>query len=215
MAMSRRIGSELERSGRGWGQTGGNAPVLIGAVVLFTAIGLAAHYAPDLLTSLLVLGGLITLVVLATRASQARGLLPGPRRTDHEGPAAVRTAELVNRVDRLLDSFQHQVRIERIELLGQLAGSGLELIARDPRGQRMVIHCQSHALGEATGFLEMLWLLGAVIRARAASGIFVTTTSFTPAAITLAGYSPRTFFLYDGTALARVAARTEWAESAA
>lgn len=232
MAMSRQVGPGLKRAvGSGWDPTemahhtrlsdrrlpgpdarglGGEVPVLIGAVVVLTAVGLAARYAPDLLVSLLVVGAVVALPVLGARGSRAWGLGRERGRAGEAGLTPTHSeAELVQWVAGLLGSFQYQ--IQRSEPASQHAGSDIELVGRDPDGRLIMIRCLSNAPGDQVGFLVMLRLMAAVIQARGEGGILVTTTSFTRAAITLAGYSPVPVALYDGSALAR----PEWAGTAA
>ena len=208
MAMSRHVRSGLERADRR--HAGASVPVLIGAVVVFTAIGMAARYAPDLLTSLLVVGAVAGLAVVGARGRRVQGTGVELERAGEAGLAPTHSAgDLASWVTGVVGPFQYQ--LHRAEPAGQPDGRSIELIGRDPWGELIVVRCQSNPPGERVGLLDMLRLIAAVIQERAEGGVLVTTTSFTPAAITLAGYGPVPIALYDGSALAR----PEWVGSAA
>ena len=116
---------------------------------------------------------------------------------------AMSDAEFEQRVADLLRTAGYQ----SIQQVSQPGRQGIDLITRDRNGHLFLVQVQQHAPGDRAGSIDMQELINAVIEEKAAGGIFVTTATFTQAAINLAQYSRVPIVLYDGAALSRLAAR--------
>ncbi len=194
------------------GELGGVFLFLTGVVVFVAVFGVVARQAPFVLVPLAVLGVMFAVKRAAQRVS--RRLQPAidpPPPPDQESMLALSDAAFEQRIADLLRSL-HYHSIQHIGLPGR---QGIDLIARDQHGHLFLVQCQQYAPGNKAGSADMQDLVDAVIRERAAGGIFVTTATFTQAAINLAQYSRVPIVLYDGAALARLSARSPRAWSAA
>jgi restriction system protein len=148
--------------------------------------------------------------------TQQRPRLDPPKRSAATAPAAVPTpvialpsltaAEFEHRVTRLL----HEFGFHSLQQIGQPGRPGIDLIARDQQNRLYLVECRQFATGNRVSSADVKRLVEAVEHEQAAGGIFVTTGSFTQAAINLAQYSRVPILLYDGRALARQPAPVAW-----
>jgi restriction system protein len=112
-------------------------------------------------------------------------------------------AEFEQRVADLLRAAGYQ----SIQHVGEPGRQGIDIVTRDRNGHLFLVQVQQYAPGDRAGSIDMQELINAVVEEKAAGGIFVTTATFTQAAINLAQYSRVPIVLYDGAALSRLAAR--------
>lgn len=210
---------------------GDEFPFLMIVVILFSLVGMAARQPQFLTVPLLIVGAIILYKLFSNRPPRQVAPMFGPQpvMAAGYGPAtsvpdveadpapvassasvptgkhfqAMSDAEFEQRVANLLRAAGYQ----GIQHVGEPGRQGIDLIARDRNGHLFLVHVQQHAPGDRAGSIDMQQLIDAVIEEKAAGGIFVTTATFTQAAINLAQYSRVPIVLYDGAALSRLAAR--------
>ena len=92
----------------------------------------------------------------------------------------------------------------RVEHVGGPGDGGVDIIAEDNRGRTFLVQCKRFAPGKKVGSADVQKLIGAVVHHDADGGIFVTTASFTAAAIDLAKSGRVPIELLDGRDLIRL-----------
>lgn len=95
------------------------------------------------------------------------------------------------------------------EHLGKSGDEGLDgVIRQDPLGlDRIYVQAKRYAAGRAVGRPEIQEFVGALHGAQADRGIFITTSRFTPEAVTYADRVPSRVILLDGLALSGLMVR--------
>ena len=132
-----------------------------------------------------------------------RGMSP-PRRL----PASTVSlgTEFERHVVRLLETLDYR----RVRHVGGAGDRGVDIVAEDSRGPTFLVQCKRYSNGAKVGSVDIQKLMGAVVHEGADGGIFVTTASYTPAAIDLARTGRVHIDLYDGRDVARLSQRGLW-----
>ncbi len=93
-----------------------------------------------------------------------------------------------------------------VDRVGGAGDNGIDIVAKDKRGQTFLVQCKCFSTGNRVGSVDVQKLLGAVVHHGADGGIFVTTSTYTPAAIELARSGRVPMTLYDGRDVAHLSA---------
>lgn len=219
-------------SGRRQG-LGSEFPFLMIVVVMFSLVGMAARQPQFLTVPVLIVAMILVFKMFGNRpdrrvtplfepqpamAASAAPSTPRPAFDPAPAPIASSTpppgaksfqslssAEFEQRVTGLLRTAGYQ----HTQHVGEAGRQGIDFITRDRNGHLFLVQVQQYAPGDRAGSIDMQELIDAVIEEKAAGGIFVTTATFTQAAINLAQYARVPIVLYDGAALHRLAARPQ------
>ena len=182
---------------------------MVGIVGLLAVGGTLVREAPGVLAAL----GLLGLVFLLRKQKRGQtkgsvvtggtlwdGLQPG------HGVSARSGTEFERHVVALLKSLNYR----NVQHVGGPGDRGVDIIARDNRGRTFLVQCKRFTSGAKVGSVDVQKLIGAVVHQGADGGIFVTTSSYTPAAIALAESGRVQIALFDGKDVARLSRRLGW-----
>jgi restriction system protein len=185
----------------------GRALLWIAGILGLVAGGsVLAQEAPWLLAVLVVLG----LALLLWRRSRRprRGSIVGFTAPGKQAGAA-RQATVPSgtafewQVVELLKGLNYR----HVQHVGGAGDRGIDIIAKDTRGRTFLVQCKRFTSGAKVGSVDIQKLIGAVVHHGADGGIFVTTSSYTPAAAQLARGGRVAIDLFDGNDVARLSRR--------
>jgi restriction system protein len=95
-----------------------------------------------------------------------------------------------------------------VRVVGGPGDLNADIIARDAQGRRVVVQCKQYAPANRIGSPTIQTFIGMVhVHHKAQIGIFVTTSSYTDAALDLA--RQHGLIVYDGSDLGRMMARSQ------
>lgn len=176
------------------------------------AIALAASMAREAPGVLAVLVGLGLGVVLWSRG-RVRGRGPVLRFSGGQ-PAIQRlpasTVSAGTEFERHVVDLLKAQNYRSVRHVGGAGDRGIDIIAEDNRGRTFLVQCKRYTNGAKVGSVDIQKLMGAVVHEGADGGIFVTTASYTPAAIDLVRTGRVHIALYDGRDVARLSPRGLW-----
>lgn len=209
-ARQQRARATSSRPGRWLGKAGRWLVVGIGVVWL---IGTLANQAPAALAGqapaarnvliLLVAAGLVLLVW--SRALRRPGQRQAPAFATVPGSFATgNTVQAGTEFEWQVADLLAELDYRRVEHVGGPGDGGVDIIAEDRRGRTYLVQCKRFAPGKKVGSADIQKLIGAVVHQDADGGIFVTTASFTGAAINLANSGRVPIELVDGQGLSRL-----------
>lgn len=175
---------------------------ITGALCLLAIGGTLAREAPGVLGVLIVLGLAFLFskrqrgqtVAYATKPSHLRLV---PETTPWSG------TEFEWHVVDLLKSLNYR----NVRHVGGPGDQGIDIIAKDNRGRTFLVQCKRFTSGAKVGSVDVQKLIGAVVHQGADGGIFVTTSSYTPAAVKLAQTGRVQIALFDGHDVDRLSRR--------
>lgn len=186
-------------------------------VIMWLALGIGAvaigatmaREAPGLLAALVALG-LIFLIWNRGRF-RGRGSVLGFSRGQppiHRLPAS--TVSLGTEFERHVVHLLKAQNYRSVRHVGGAGDRGIDIVAEDNRGRTFLVQCKRYRNGAKVGSVDIQKLMGAVVHEGADGGIFVTTASYTPAAIDLARTGRVHIALYDGRDVARLSQPGLW-----
>ena len=89
--------------------------------------------------------------------------------------------------------------------VGGAGDLGADLIGVNPNGGKIVVQCKRYAPGNKVGSKDIQHFVGMItVHHRADHGVFVTTSSYTPAALQLASEHSHLLTLIDGAMISRL-----------
>lgn len=184
----------------------------IGVVVLAGALinqapGPLASQASDVrnLAILLAAGALVILVWTRALGRRQGGKRQAPVFTTVPGSSVSgSTVQSGTEFEWQVADLLADLNYRRVEHVGGPGDGGVDIIAEDNRGRTFLVQCKRFAPGKKVGSADIQKLIGAVVHHDADGGIFVTTASFTTAAIDLAQSGRVPIELLDGRDLTRL-----------
>ncbi len=205
-----RARASSSRRGSGFGTGVRWLVVGIGVVLL---AGTLVNQAPDALTGqatalrnvlILLAAGSIVLLVWR-RVFRTPGKRQAPMFATVPGPSrAVSTAQTGTEFEWQVADLLTELDFRRVQHVGGPGDGGVDIIAEDNQGRTFLVQCKRFAPGKKVGSVDVQKLIGAVVHQDADGGIFVTTASFTSAAVNLAASGRVPIELIDGQGLTRL-----------
>jgi restriction system protein len=203
--------SRSPRKGRTAARSGtarlGRAFLWIAGVIGLLATGVTlAREAPWVLAVLVLLG--LALLFWKRRRRPRRGpivaLTAPSRQAGSARRASVPSGTAFEwQVVELLEALDYR----HVRHVGGAGDRGIDIIARDNRGRTLLVQCKRFTSGTKIGSVDIQKLIGAVVHHGADGGIFVTTSTYTPAAAALARGGRVPIDLFDGHDIARLSRR--------
>jgi restriction system protein len=120
------------------------------------------------------------------------------------------TVSLGNEFERHVVRLLEALNYHRVRHVGGAGDRGIDIVAEDSRGRTFLVQCKRYSNGAKVGSVDIQKLMGAVVHQGADGGIFVTTASYTPAAVDLARTGRVHIDLYDGRDVAHLSRRGLW-----
>lgn len=176
---------------------------VVGGIALLAVGSTLAQESPGALALFVLLG--LALLIWKRKPgrdrSSAKAFAAHPSPTRRSINLPVRSGvEFERHVVGLLKSLDYR----SVRHVGGPGDNGIDIIASDRRGRTFLVQCKRFTTGAKVGSVDIQKLIGAVVHQGADGGIFVTTSSYTPAAIKLAQTGRVQIALIDGNDVARL-----------
>lgn len=175
---------------------------IIGSLVVFSLLRARFEENP-LSTAILIVIGLVSLFVV-WRIRRPRRLKAWAGSNGHGNGLPMSTVAAGTEFEWHVVDMLQSLDYRAVQRVGGAGDNGIDIVAETKQGETVLVQCKRFATGNRVGSVDIQKLLGAVVHHGADGGIFVTTSSYTPAAIALASSGRVPIALYDGRDVARL-----------
>jgi restriction system protein len=184
--------------GNGW------VPLLLLGGLLLVAL---ARENPEAAAAIVIVVFTFVVVAVWLRRRWSRPKLRAPAYPHRiKNVTALSTVDAGTQFELYVIDLLHALGFRDVWHLGGTGDNGVDIVAEDKQGRTFLVQCKRFTTGKV-GSVDIQKLLGAVAHQDAFGGIFVTTSGYTPAAVTLAQSGRIPITLLDGNDVARLSRR--------